>query len=72
MIHIDRISRHSRGVEGLQVSDLKVASLLFPDDVVLMAPLAVNQFAAECKAAGMRISTSRSSRQFEGGCRPPC
>ena len=43
-----------------------IESLLFPDDVVLMAPLAVDQFAAECEVAGMRISTSRSSRRFEG------
>ena len=53
-------------MERLQVGDLKIASLLFADDVVLMASSAVDpqhslgQFAAECKAAGMRISTSKS------------
>ena len=34
VIYMDRISRHSHGVEGLQVGDLKIASLLFADDVV--------------------------------------
>ena len=63
---MDRISRRSRGMEGLQVGDLKIASLLFADDVVLMASLAVDlqhsldQFAAQCEAAEMRISTSKS------------
>ena len=53
-------------MEGLQVGGLKIASLLFADDVVLMASSAVDlqraldQFAAECKVAGMRISTSKS------------
>ena len=66
VIYMDRISRRSRGVEGLQVGDLKIASLLFADDVVLMASSAVDlqhsldQFVAECEAAGMRISTSKS------------
>uniref|UniRef100_A0A671UC54 ribonuclease H n=1 Tax=Sparus aurata TaxID=8175 RepID=A0A671UC54_SPAAU len=66
VIYMDRISRRSRGMEGLQVGDLKIASLLFADDVVLMASSAVDlqcsldQFAAECEAAGMRISTSKS------------
>ena len=66
VIYMDRISRHSHGVEGLQVGDLKIASLLFADDVVLMASSAVElqrslyQFAAECGVAGMRIGTSKS------------
>ena len=53
-------------MERLQVGDLKIASLLFADDVVLMASSAVDlqhsldQFVAECEAAGMRISTSKS------------
>ena len=37
VIYMDRISRRSRGVEGLQVGDLKITSLIFADDVVLMA-----------------------------------
>ena len=66
VIYMDRISRRSRGVEGLQVGDLKIASLLFADDVVLMASSAVDlqrsldRLTAECEAAGMRISTSKS------------
>ena len=66
VIYMDRISRRRSGVEGLQVSDLKIASLLFADHVVLMAPSALDlqgsldRFAAECEAAGMRISTSKS------------
>ena len=53
-------------MEGLQVGDLMMASLLFADDVVLMASSTVDlqhsleQFTAECEAAGMRISTSKS------------
>ena len=45
---------------------LRIASLLFADDVVLMATSAcdlqhsLDWFAAECEAAGMRISTSKS------------
>ena len=54
------------GGEGLQFGGLRIASLLFADDVVLMAPSAcdlqhsLDRFAAECEAAGMRISTSKS------------
>ena len=43
---------------------LRVTFLLFADDVALMAPLVcdlqLDQFTAECEAAGMRISTSKS------------
>ena len=66
VICMDRISRHSRGGEGLQFGGLRIALLLFADDVVLMAPSAcdlqhsLDRFAAECEAAGMRISTSKS------------
>ena len=66
VIYMDRMSRCSHDVEGLQVSDLTITSLLFADDVVLMASSVVDlqcsldQFAAECEAAGMRISTSNS------------
>ena len=67
VIFMARISRHSRGGEGLQFGGLRVASLLFADDVVLMAPSAcdlqhsLDRFAAECEVAGMRISTSKSA-----------
>ncbi|TWW73526.1 hypothetical protein D4764_15G0009200 [Takifugu flavidus] len=43
-----------------------IGSLLFADDVVLLTPSArdlqqsLDRFAAECEAAGMRISTSKS------------
>ncbi|KAK0156391.1 putative uncharacterized transposon-derived protein F52C9.6 [Merluccius polli] len=46
--------------------DGRIGSLLFADDVVLLASsdrdlqLSLDRFAAECKAAGMRISTSKS------------
>ncbi|KAK0142360.1 hypothetical protein N1851_019881 [Merluccius polli] len=63
---MDRISRRSQGVEGVRFGDLRIGSLLFADDVVLLASsdrdlqLSLDRFAAECKAAGMRISTSKS------------
>ncbi|XP_048880792.1 uncharacterized protein LOC125748552 [Brienomyrus brachyistius] len=63
---MDRISRRSQGVEGVRFGDLRIRSLLFADDVVLLASssrdlqLSLEQFAAECEAAGMRISTSKS------------
>lgn len=60
----NRISRRSQGVEGVQISGLKIASLLFADEVLLASlscehQLALEQFTAECEAAGMRISTSK-------------
>ena len=66
VIFMDRISRRSRGGEGIRLGELRVSSLLFADDVVLMAPsvqdlqLSLDRFAAECTAAGMRISVSKS------------
>ena len=63
---MDRISRRSQGVEGVQFGDLRIGSLLFADDVVLLASsgrdlqLSLERFAAECEATGMRISTSTS------------
>ncbi|MDG2555341.1 reverse transcriptase domain-containing protein [Vibrio parahaemolyticus] len=63
---MDRISRRSRVVEGVRFGDGRISSLLFADDVVLLAPsnsdlqLSLGRFAAECEAAGMRISTSKS------------
>ncbi|TWW81841.1 R2 Retrovirus-related Pol polyprotein from type I retrotransposable element [Takifugu flavidus] len=61
-----QISRCSHGVEGVQFGDLRIGSLLFADDVVLLASSARNlqrsldRFAAACEAAGMKISTSKS------------
>ena len=66
IIFMDRISRRSQVVEGVRFGDLRIASLLFADDVVLLASscqdlqLSLDRFAAECEAAGMRISTSKS------------
>ncbi|XP_049451749.1 acetylserotonin O-methyltransferase 2 isoform X2 [Epinephelus fuscoguttatus] len=63
---MDRISRHSPVVEGVRFGDGRISSLLFADDVVLLAPsnsdlqLSLGRFAAECEAARMRISTSKS------------
>uniref|UniRef100_A0AAQ4PNU2 Reverse transcriptase domain-containing protein n=1 Tax=Gasterosteus aculeatus aculeatus TaxID=481459 RepID=A0AAQ4PNU2_GASAC len=66
VVFMDRISRCSRGEEGLQFGGLRISSLLFADDVVLMASsvcdlqLSLERFAVECEAVGMRISTSKS------------
>ena len=66
IIFMDRISRHSQGIEGVRFGDLRIGSLLFADDVVLLASsdrdlqLSLDRFTAECEAAGMRISTSKS------------
>lgn len=66
VVFMDRISRRSRGEESVRFGDLRIASLLFADDVVLLASSdrdlqhALERFAAECEAAGMRVSTSKS------------
>ncbi|KAK5873269.1 hypothetical protein PBY51_018325 [Eleginops maclovinus] len=66
VIFMDRISRRSRGGRGLQFGGLRIAPLLFADDVVPMASSvcdlqhSLDRFVAECEAAGMRISTSKS------------
>ncbi|KAI3351127.1 hypothetical protein L3Q82_005606 [Scortum barcoo] len=63
---MDRISRRSQGPEGVRFGNHRISSLLFADDVVLMASSGqdlqhvLERFAAECEAAGMRISTSKS------------
>ncbi|XP_061762964.1 retrovirus-related Pol polyprotein from type-2 retrotransposable element R2DM isoform X1 [Nerophis ophidion] len=63
---MDRISRRSQGVEGFRFGGRGIGSLLFADDVVLLASsgrdlqLSLDRFTAECDAAGMRISTSKS------------
>ena len=55
-----------------------IPSLLFADDNVLLAPSkqdlqhVLGRFAAECEAAGMKISTSKSEgRPEKGGLLPP-
>ncbi|CAM4686329.1 unnamed protein product [Leuciscus chuanchicus] len=66
IIFMDRISRRSQRPEGVRFGDNTISSLLFADDVVVLAPSdqdlqhALGRFAAECEAAGMRISTSKS------------
>ncbi|KAI3358293.1 hypothetical protein L3Q82_014672 [Scortum barcoo] len=61
-----KISRRSQGPEGVRFGNHRISSLLFADDVVLMASSGqdlqhvLERFAAECEAAGMRISTSKS------------
>uniref|UniRef100_A0AAY5KR82 Reverse transcriptase domain-containing protein n=1 Tax=Esox lucius TaxID=8010 RepID=A0AAY5KR82_ESOLU len=66
VIFMDRISRRSQGPEGVRFGDHTISSLLFADDVVVLAPSnqdlqhALGRFAAECEAVGMRISTSKS------------
>lgn len=51
-----------------------LSSLLSADDMVLMASLccdieiSLEWFATECKAAGMRTSTSKSGSSFGKGC----
>ena len=66
MIFMDRISRCSQAAKGVKFIGLQIPSLLFADDMVLLASLncdlqfVVAQFATECEVAGMRISTSKS------------
>ncbi|KAL4006357.1 guanylate cyclase activator 1 [Sarotherodon galilaeus] len=66
VIFMDRISRRSQVAEGFHLGGLRISSLLFTDDVVLLASLddglqlAVEPFTAKCEAVGMRISTSKS------------
>ncbi|KAK3552026.1 hypothetical protein QTP70_031588, partial [Hemibagrus guttatus] len=66
IVIMDRISRRSQGMEGDRFGNHRISSLIFADDVVLLAPSsldlqhALGHFAAECEAAGMRVSTSKS------------
>ena len=52
--------------EGVQFGNLRIASLLFADDMVLLASSnhdlqhALRRFAAECETSGMKVSTSKS------------
>ncbi|KAI3363638.1 hypothetical protein L3Q82_001271 [Scortum barcoo] len=61
------VLRRSQGPEGgVRFGNHRISSLLFADDVVLLASSSqdlqhvLEWFAAECEAAGMRISTSKS------------
>ncbi|KAL0194436.1 hypothetical protein M9458_012732, partial [Cirrhinus mrigala] len=59
---------HRQGLEGVWFGDHMISSLLFADDVVLLASSnqdlqrALGRFAAQCEAAGMGISTSNRKR----------
>ncbi|KAI3357751.1 hypothetical protein L3Q82_016156 [Scortum barcoo] len=61
-----RIAGRAGGKSGLGTTGFHLCFLLFADDVVLMASSGqdlqhvLERFAAECEAAGMRISTSKS------------
>lgn len=65
---MDRISRRSQGSEGVRFGNHRISSLLFADDVVLLASSsqdlqrALERFAAECEAAGMAISLHAPGR----------
>ena len=39
IMFMDRISRCSQGAEGFQFAGVRILSLLFADDVILLAPL---------------------------------
>ena len=63
---MDRVSRCSRGEEGIVWGSLRVSSPLFAVDLVHLAPShdllkhALERFAAEFEAVGMWNSTSKS------------
>ena len=54
------------GEENIRFGVLRVVSLLYVDDAVLLASLhpdllqALERFAVKCEAVGMRVSTSKS------------
>lgn len=60
------ISTHSQGQECVQLGGLGIASLHVANDVVQLASAvndlqhALEMFAAECEAAGIKICTSKS------------
>ena len=53
----------SEGAKDAQLGDVRTASLLFPDDVVLLASLShdlqllLEQFSGKCEGAGLSVST---------------
>ena len=66
IIFMDRIFRHSQAAEGVRFSGLQILSLLFADDVILLASsnsdlqVALGGFAAQCEATGMKTSKSEA------------
>ncbi|KAK3528161.1 hypothetical protein QTP86_023883, partial [Hemibagrus guttatus] len=73
IVFMDRISRRSQGLEGVWFGDHRISSLIFADDVVLLAPSsldlqhALGRFAAECEAAGMRKKNIIPTVKYGGG-----
>ncbi len=63
---MDRTSRHNPDSENIWYGGLRIVSLLFADDVVLLAlsdpdfHCTLGWFVARSKAAGTRVSSSRS------------
>lgn len=55
--------------EGFCFGGIKITSLLYADDIILLASsvggfqLSLDCFAAECEVAGMRIGTSESGER---------
>lgn len=74
IIFMDSISRHSQGVEGVWFGDIRIWSLLYAYDVVLLASsgpdrqLSLKLFASECEASEMRINTSMFLSQKSLAC----
>jgi len=68
VIFMDKISRRSRCEESAWFGDLKIASLLFADDVVLLARSdrdlkhSLGRFAAECEVVRMRSGWAQRDR----------
>uniref|UniRef100_A0A8C6KS35 Reverse transcriptase domain-containing protein n=1 Tax=Nothobranchius furzeri TaxID=105023 RepID=A0A8C6KS35_NOTFU len=70
---MDRISRRSCGVECVEFGGRRISSLLFADDVVLLASSSSDlQLLLGRFAAGMRISTSKSETMVPNRKRVAC
>lgn len=65
-ILMDRIFRYNEGPEGFWLAGIGISSLIFANDVALLASsggdpqLLLERFAARCEEVGVRISTSKS------------
>lgn len=60
---MDKVSRRSHGIEGVQSGDLRIKFLLFADYVILLASSVCDLHVSldrECGAARMRITASKS------------
>ncbi len=70
---MDRISGHSRVEERVHFGNLRIASLLFADDIILLASsgrdhqCTLGQFAVECEAAGVLLmSEGKMKHELDG------